>query len=176
MTSPSLIDLTSYFGGLSIISIGGASAVIQSMYLELVEQRRWISGDDFANLIALAQAAPGPNVILVALLGWKIGGFFFGLAALASMCIPSSIAAFYFASAWERVRGTKFHTVVKNTLIPISIGLVLSGALALLESAEVNSIRAYLITGCCAILSLRTKTHPLILLTTTGLIYSIANT
>ena len=58
---------------LSLMSVGGAISTLPEMHRFLVDQQRWLSNSQFNASIALAQAAPGPNVLFVALFGWNIG-------------------------------------------------------------------------------------------------------
>jgi chromate transport protein ChrA len=79
---PIIFEIALYFAGLSLVAIGGASAVIPDLYRHLVQTNAWMTGQEFAALIALAQAAPGPNVLIVALLGWKLAGIPGGLGVI----------------------------------------------------------------------------------------------
>src|SRR5258706_13600256 len=62
------------FSLLSLIAVGGAITVIPEMHRSVVEVHGWMSGAQFADLFALAQAAPGPNILVVSLIGWKVAG------------------------------------------------------------------------------------------------------
>ena len=80
-----LLDLALFFSLLSLLSVGGMPSVIPEMHRYVVEQKAWISHGDFIEMFALGQAAPGPNVLISSLIGWKIAGVpgaFVTLAAL----------------------------------------------------------------------------------------------
>src|SRR5450830_1622787 len=67
------LDLLTHFLSLSLLAIGGAITTAPDMHRYLVDQQHWLSDAQFASSIALAQAAPGPNVLFIALLGWNVG-------------------------------------------------------------------------------------------------------
>jgi chromate transporter len=62
-----------HFATLSLLAVGGAIATAPDMHRYLVGEQAWLSESQFNASIALAQAAPGPNVLFVALLGWHVG-------------------------------------------------------------------------------------------------------
>jgi chromate transporter len=70
--SPVLFELALQFLVLSLLSIGGANAIIPEMHLRAVDIEHWMTDADFSQMFALSQAAPGPNVLVTALIGWKI--------------------------------------------------------------------------------------------------------
>jgi len=167
--SPSLFELTLYFLGLSLLAIGGANAVIPDMHRHLVEVRGWMSGAEFAALAALSQAAPGPNVLIVSLLGWKVAGFPGALAATAAMCIPSSLLAFFFSRFWQRHHQAHWRAIVQGGLAPLTVGLILASGYVLTRAAD-HSAWAYAMTGVTAVLVLTTRLHPLWLLAIAALL------
>jgi chromate transporter len=67
------LTLFAHFATLSLLSIGGAIATVPDMHRFLHDQQHWLTNVQFSSSIALAQAAPGPNVLFVALLGWQVG-------------------------------------------------------------------------------------------------------
>ena len=165
--SPSITEVALYFSALSLMAIGGASAVIPDMYRHMVEVKAWMGADDFAALVALAQAAPGPNVLIVALLGWKVGGVPGGLVAMVGMCLPSSVLTYHFAGVWQRLEGSRIRATAQATLVPVTIGLILASAYLLAKTADQSPL-AYLTTACIAGLVVKTDAHPLLLLAAAG--------
>lgn len=164
---PFLIEIALYFAGLSLVAIGGASAVIPDLHRHLVQANAWMTGEEFAALVALAQAAPGPNVLIVAMLGWKLAGVPGGLVALLGMCVPSSLLSYHFAGFWMRLEGTRVRNLAQAVLVPVTIGLVLASAFLLARAADHTPL-AYCATIAVAILAIKTKVHPLALLAGAG--------
>jgi Chromate transporter len=69
-----LVALFLQFAVLSFFALGGASTVVPELQRQMVEMRGWLDDRQFSELYAIAQAAPGPNVMFVALLGHFIAG------------------------------------------------------------------------------------------------------
>ena len=163
MMSPVLLELAAQFFVLSLLSIGGANAVIPEIHLRAVEIHHWMTDEDFAQLFALSQAAPGPNVLIVSLVGWKVAGVLGGVVALLAMSGPSSFLTYWVAHAWERWRDAPWRIAIQRGLAPVTVGLILSSGYVLTRAAD-HSWTAYAITGATLLLSLSTRLHPLWLL------------
>lgn len=166
---PSLAEIGLYFLTLSLMAIGGANAVIPDMHRHLVDIQGWMSSTEFVALVALSQAAPGPNVLVVSLLGWKLAGLSGALVAIAAMCVPSSILTFFFSRVWQRFHQARWRNVVQTGLGSVTIGLILASGYVLTRSADHNWI-AYGVTAVTAALMMKTKIHPLWLLCVAGLL------
>jgi chromate transporter len=162
-SSRSLLEVGLYFLVLSMMAIGGANAVIPDMHHQLVELRGWMSSNEFVSLVALSQAAPGPNVLIVSLLGWKVAGWSGALVATAAMCIPSSLTTYFFSNFWQRFRQAPWRMIVQGGLVPITVGLILASGYVLTRAADHHWI-AYGVTILTAVLMIKTKVHPLCLL------------
>jgi chromate transporter len=126
MNPPDLISLFTHFVALSLLAVGGAMGTAPEMYRYLVEDQGWLSDGQFTNSIALAQAAPGPNVLFVTLLGWQVAGAGGALAAALGMMLPSSLLCF-FGTRWRTANvQTRLVRAIRLGLSPIAIGLTLS--------------------------------------------------
>ena len=169
MSENILAQLAMDFSMLSLIAVGGAITVLPEMHRSVVEVHGWMSGAQFAELFALAQAAPGPNILVVSLVGWKVAGLSGALVATAAMCAPSCVLAFAVSRIWQRFRGTRWRTLVQDGLAPVTVGLLLAGGYLITLSAD-DSIGAFAITGVTAALVLTTRIHPLWLFAAAGLV------
>jgi len=167
--SPNLIELGLYFAALSLIAIGGANTVLPDMHRQFVDIQHWMSGTEFVELVALSQAAPGPNILVVTLLGWKIAGLAGALVATAAICVPSSLLTYGVASVWNRYRHTRWHAIVHDALAPITIGLIVSGGYILIGAANHSGV-AFAITTATVVIVVATEIHPLWLLGIAGVI------
>jgi chromate transporter len=166
---PNLLELSFYFAALSLVAVGGANAVIPDMHRQFVDVQQWMSGAEFVQLVALAQAAPGPNVLIVTLLGWKIAGLAGALAATAAMCVPSSLLAYGVSRVWDRYRHTRWHETLRTALAPITVGLVIAAGYVLTRIADDTWV-AYAITATTVVIVVATEIHPLWLLGAAGMI------
>lgn len=134
------------FATLSVISVGGGMAVVPDMHRFLVLENRWLTSAQFSNSIVLAQVAPGPNILFVALMGWYLSLVTLGtwgallVAVLCLLCMvgPSAVIALH-ASRWvernREVRGVKaFH----YGLGPVVIALLFSSAVYVYPSKDLS--------------------------------------
>ena len=160
MIPPVLWELAGQFLVLSFLSIGGANAIIPEIHRRVVETQHWMTDADFAQLFALSQAAPGPNVLIVSLIGWKVAGVVGGVLAMLAMSGPSSVLTYGVAHAWERFRDAPWRIAIQRALAPITVGLVLASGYVLTRTAD-HSWTAYALTGATLVLSYRTSVHPL---------------
>jgi chromate transporter len=163
MSEPVLLELALQFLVLSLLSIGGANAVIPEMQLRAVEIEHWMTDADFSQLFALSQAAPGPNVLIVSLIGWKVAGVAGGIVSMAAMCAPSSLLTYYVAHVWERFRDAPLRIAIQRALAPVTVGLVLASGYVLTRATD-HDWRMFAVTAATALTTLATRVHPLWLL------------
>ncbi|HJV24199.1 MAG TPA: chromate transporter [Aromatoleum sp.] len=117
-------DLFLHFLMLSLLSIGGAMATAPEMHRFLVDERGWISDADFTTAIALAQAAPGPNVLFVPVLGYQAAGVLGAVAALVGILLPSTLLSLGVSRWGAQRRDTPAVRAFTAGLAPVTVGLV----------------------------------------------------
>jgi chromate transporter len=157
---PVLWTLTVHFAALSLLAVGGANAVIPEMHRQAVELSGWMTDRQFADLFAIAQVAPGPNIIIVTLLGYHVAGIAGGLVATAAMCIPSCLFAYGAERTWQHFQHARWRIVLQAGMVPISVGLIAASALIVAMAAD-NSIAAAIVTVATAGIAYFTRIHPL---------------
>jgi chromate transporter len=133
LTVLELWQLFFHFFGLSLLAVGGAITTTPDMHRTLVTDNAWLSEAQFTDSIALAQAAPGPNVLFVAVMGWNVAGGWGVLAALGGILLPSTTLALW-ASRWQGAH-RKHPAVLAFTsgMAPITIGLLFATSWLLIE-------------------------------------------
>jgi chromate transporter len=144
---------------LSLLAIGGAIGTAPEMHRYLVEQRHWMTDEQFSAAIAIAQAAPGPNLLFVAVLGWGVAGFLGVCTTMLGMLIPSTTLALAAARWGEARRQTRGVQAFVNGMAPLTVGLVLSSGwiLALPSRGDIALLATIAAT---VVVCLRTKTSP----------------
>jgi len=167
--SDALAQLAIDFSLLSLITVGGVITVLPEMHRNVVEVHGWMSGAEFAQLFALAQAAPGPNILVVSLIGWKVAGLAGAVVATGAVCAPSSVLTYAVSKVWQRFRGARWRDVVEDGLVPLTVGLMLAGGYLITLAAD-HTWLAFLVTAATAGLVLTTRIHPLWLLGAGGLL------
>ncbi|MGE5451790.1 MAG: chromate transporter [Acidobacteriota bacterium] len=147
--------LFAHFFALSLMSIGGAITLVPDMHRRLVLTDHLLSDADFTSAIALAQAAPGPNVLFVALMGWYSSGVGGALASMLGIMIPSTTLALA-ASRWVAKRRHWLGVQsFQNGMVPVTVGLLLATGWLLMPPIE--SPRAWLASAAVALLVWRTQ-------------------
>lgn len=157
------LELAAVFGQLSLVSIGGINAVLPELQRQVVERHGWMTAHDFAALYALAQAAPGPNMLVSTLIGWHVAGPTGALAATGALVGPCALLTWLVAGAWHRFRDRPWRLLVQAGLAPVTAGLVVAAAIVLSRSTAVSPGHAAL-TAAAAVLLTATRLHPLWLL------------
>ena len=173
------LNLFFYYISISLLAVGGAIATAPDMHRFLVERQGWLTDLQFNASIAIAQAAPGPNVLFIALLGWNVGinaggagpaGWASGalgmVLSMVGIMLPSTTLT-WLATRWgHRNRERRSVRAFKQGMAPVVIGLLLATAW-LLSSAHSNpatDLALWLLTAVCALLVWRTRLHLLWLL------------
>jgi chromate transporter len=179
LTTSDWLSLFNHFASLSLLAVGGAITAAPEMHRYLVDETAWLSESQFTSSIALAQAAPGPNILFVALMGFNVGmnagaGLGGGWISVALACLgvlltmlgimlPSSILT-YTATRWAHQHRDKIGIrAFKSGMAPIVIALLLSTAwlLTLSHKQPAQDWPLYLLTGVTTLVVWRTKLHML---------------
>jgi len=155
-----LASLAVNFAILSLLAVGGANAVVPEMHRLAVERDHWMTDRDFTDLFAIASAAPGPNVLIVSLIGFKLAGVAGALVATFAMCGPSSLLTFWVTRFWQQARGAAWQGLVRKALAPITIGLYLASGWVLGRAAGTDWPAIAITVATLAIL-LTSKFNPL---------------
>lgn len=151
--------LFAHFLAMSMLAVGGALTTTPEIHRYLVEQRGWLSDTQFSASIALAQAAPGPNLLFVPVLGHAIAGLPGAVVALAGMLLPSTTLAL-FASRWGRKRRETLGVrAFVAGMAPVTIGL-LAAAGTVLAAPLATQAGAVALIAATVLLSVTTKISP----------------
>ncbi|HJV59630.1 MAG TPA: chromate transporter [Albitalea sp.] len=160
MSAADLLSLFGHFLLLSLLAVGGAITTVPEMHRFLSVDHHWLSDADFTASIAIAQAAPGPNVLFVAVLGWNAAGPMGALATMAGILVPSTALSLW-ATRWghsrRETRGVRAFT---TGLAPLTIGLLLATGWVLAGPAS-GHLGAMLVVLATIVLMLRTRLSPM---------------
>ena len=177
------LALFAQFMMLSLLSVSGAITTVPDMHRYLVDQNRWLTDAQFTSSIAIAQAAPGPNVLFVGLMGWNVGlnagggigggpqAWLLGGLGLAitmlGILLPSTTLT-YFATRWaHRNRARRGVRAFKQGMAPVVVGLLVATGWGLAvgtTTADSPAWHLYLVTAASALIVWRTRIHLLWLL------------
>ena len=158
-----LAQLCGHFMLLSLLAVGGAITTIPDMQRYLVAQRGWMGEADFSASVAIAQAAPGPNILFVALMGWHVAGLAGLLATLGGILLPSSVLALVASRYAQRHADSLVVRAFTAGLMPVTLGLLLSTGW-LLTAPVRGHVTALGLVALTVLLAWRTRVPPLALI------------
>ena len=117
----------------------------------------------FTDLFAIAQAAPGPNIIIVTLIGWEVAGVLGALVATLAMIGPTSVLAYCVGRIWHRFREARWRIAIQDGVTPLTLGLVAASAYVLARAADTGPVAVVLTLTTAVVLTL-TRLHPFLFL------------
>ena len=182
MSPSDWLQLASHFASLSLLGVGGAITTTPEMQRFLVLQQHWLSQQQFGSSIALAQAAPGPNILFIALMGWNVGlnaagglgagaaAWWLGLLGVALAMLGSllpSCTLNYLATRWaHRNQHLLAVRAFKSGMAPIVIGLLVAigWVLSAAHGQPARDWPLWLLTACVTLLVWKTRLHLLLLM------------
>lgn len=160
MNATLLLQIAWTFGLISLMSIGGANATLPEIHRQVVEQLHWMDDAAFAHLVAIGQTAPGPNVLVVSLIGWKAAGLAGLLMATLAIVLPSSVLAIVVSRYLVRHEASAAVALVRRALAPIAIGLMLASGVVMTKAAYAGLFTIF-VTGIVTLSVLFTRISPL---------------
>ena len=169
MTGPSdPLTLTARLALLSLISFGGFPMVLPDVREFVVASHGWLTDQEFSNLFALAQAIPGPNMILMmSFVGWKVWGFPGAVASAFATFGPPCTMYFAAYRLWDRFRDAPWQQIVRLGLVPVVMGLVIASGTVMARAAD-TSWPAVVVTIAAAAITLATRLSPMWMLLVGG--------
>ncbi len=182
LTAADWLSLFTHFATLSLLAVGGAITTAPDMQRYLVTEQHWLTDAQFTSSVALAQAAPGPNVLFVALMGWNVGlnaggglqagwmglGYaLFGVfVTMFGIMLPSTMLTFMAARWGHRNRELRIVRAFKQGMAPIVIALLIATGWLLIagHNQPAKDWPLWLLAVTCMLLVWITKIHLLWLL------------
>jgi len=157
------------FGWMSLFAVGGANSAVPEMHRIAVDVQHWMTDKQFADVFAISQLSPGPNVLIVTLIGYSVAGVAGALAATVAMCGPTALLAYYVSRFLARSRHSRWPALIQAALVPLSIALMAASGLILARTSDQSWI-AVLITVGAAALAFATRVNPFWMLLAGGLL------
>jgi chromate transporter len=169
MNSPAnpVFTLAWTFALMSLFAVGGANSAIPEMHRVAVDVQHWMSDQQFADAFAISQMSPGPNVLIVTLIGYSVAGVAGALVATLAMCGPAAVVAYYVSRFLARSSHSRWPAMIQAALVPLSIGLMSASGLILALASD-RTPAAALVTVAAAVLAFATRLHPFWLLLAGG--------
>ena len=155
-----LAQLAWRFAILGLVAIGGANAVVPEMHRYVVEVERWMTDQEFAALFAIANAAPGPNVLIVTLVGWHVAGLAGALVTTVAMIGPPALLVYGVFHLWSRMASAPWRPTVQAGLSAVTVGLVAATGWILIQATALSAPLVAVSLATAAV-SWLTKVNPL---------------
>ena len=167
------------FLSLSLFSLGGGNTLLNEYHHMAVDQYCWLSSRQFADIYAIAEAAPGPSSMIVGLLGMgaavkegPLWGVISGVTAEVAILLPSTLLMVVAALSWNRLRNSPWRMAFERGLGPITLGILFSVGLKILRISD-HDTPAYAVSLVVCVLMLRTKISPLWFMAVAGLLGAV---
>ena len=156
-------DLLLHTAMLSLLAVGGAMAIAPDLQRLVVAERGWLSESQFTESVALAQAAPGPNILFIAVVGWNAAGVAGALLALVGILTPATLLTVWASRHAQRHRHSLGMRAFAAGMAPLTLGLMLATGWVLTDPTR-DSVAAMGFLVAAVWLLWRTSIHPLMLL------------
>lgn len=168
MSTADLLALFAHFLSLSIFATGGGLALASDMHRYVVDEHHYIDHTQFVNSIALAQAAPGPNILFVTVMGWQIAGLPGALATTLGLSLPALVFPVLVSRASRMAQFDRLLKALQRGLGPLALGLMASTCWLLLRQAPGPALGWGLIAAALAVFSF-TRVPPVLVIAAAGL-------
>ncbi|WP_298110328.1 chromate transporter [Bradyrhizobium sp.] len=162
-----VLTLAWTFAAMSLFAVGGANSAIPEMHRVAVDVNHWLSDQQFTDVYAIAQLSPGPNVLIVTLIGYSVAGLLGALVATVAMCVPTAVLALIVSRFLTRASQARWPGIVQAALVPLSIGLMGASGFILARTSD-RTVVAVLVTVGAAMLASVTRLNPLWMLLAGG--------
>lgn len=162
-----VLTLAWTFAVMSLFAVGGANSAIPEMHRVAVDVNHWLTDKQFTDVYAIAQLSPGPNVLIVTLIGYSVAGLLGALIATLAMCVPTAVLALIVSRFLARSSHARWPAIVQTALVPLSIGLMGASGFILARTSD-RTVVAVLVTVGAAALASVTKLNPLWMLLAGG--------
>ncbi len=147
------------FGVMSLFAVGGANAALPEMHRVAVDVQHWLTDKQFADAFAISQLSPGPNVLIVTLIGYSVAGVAGALVATLAMCLPTALMAYGVSRVLTRSSHSRWPAIIQAALVPLSIGLMGASGYVLARASDHTWV-AVAITIGAAVVASTTKLNP----------------
>jgi chromate transporter len=147
------------FGVMSLFAVGGANSALPEMHRVAVDVQHWLTDKQFADAFAISQLSPGPNVLIVTLIGYSVAGVAGALVATLAMCLPTALMAYGVSRVLTRSSHSRWPAIIQAALVPLSIGLMGASGYILARTSDHTWIAAAITIGAAVVAS-ATKLNP----------------
>ena len=169
MSTDELLALFAHYLSLSVFATGGAMALASDMHRYVVDEHAYITHTQFVNSIALAQAAPGPNILFVTVMGWQIAGLPGALATTLGLSLPALVFPVIVSRLGRLAQFERLLKALRVGLGPVAIGLMAATCFLLVRQAP-GVWKGAAIIAVSTLLLATTRVPPVLLIFAAGVV------
>jgi chromate transporter len=169
MNTDELLALFAHYLSLSVFATGGAMALASDMHRYVVDEHAYITHTQFVNSIALAQAAPGPNILFVTVMGWQIAGLPGALATTLGLSLPALVFPVIVSRLGRLAQFERLLKALRAGLGPVAIGLMAATCFLLVRQAP-GVWKGAAIIAVSTLLLATTRVPPVLLIFVAGVV------
>lgn len=129
------LSVLAVFSLLSVLAVGGGAAVLPETKGLVIEQHRWLTDDQFRDIYGLGQLVPGPNMLMVIVIGYHVTGYVGALLAFLGFFVPASLISLGASRLWDRFEGSPWRRSLQQGLAPLVVGLMAAGTISIARTA-----------------------------------------
>jgi chromate transporter len=156
-----LVTMAETFSSAAIVSFGGIAAMIPEIHRQAVDVYQWMDNAQFATTFAISQIAPGPNILLMSLIGYRVQGLAGLFVATSATVVPTSLLALAAGRLENRLSHARWYAVSRRSLPPIVVGLIAASG-AITATAAISNVVGAIIAATVAATVASTRMNPLI--------------
>lgn len=157
-----VVALIKVFAYLSILTVGGGMAAFPEMKILTVDVHKWLTFPQLIHIYSVGQMAPGPNMMMIVVIGQWAGGLLGAIAVLVAFFGPTALLAFIVAKAWRKLENWPWRTSIQQGLAPVSIGLLLAGCFSMAKGA-ITGLETGAIAVATLMILIQYKVNPALL-------------
>ena len=161
MSVSTLLAMAAAFALAAIVSIGGIAAMIPEIHRQAVDVYHWMDNEQFATTFAISQIAPGPNILIMSLIGYRVQGLAGLAVATLATVIPTSSLALLAGRLESKLSHAQWYSISRRSLPPLVVGLIVASGLITAQAA-ITSVTGIVIAAAVAVAVAMTRTNPLI--------------
>lgn len=154
--------LTRVFAYLSLLTVGGGMAAFPEMKLLTVDVHKWLTFPQLIHIYSVGQMAPGPNMMMIVVIGQWAGGLLGAIVTLIAFFGPTAVLAYAVAKAWKKLERWPWRKSIQQGLAPVSIGLLLAGSFTMAKGA-ITGLETGTIAVATLLILLQYKINPALL-------------
>jgi chromate transporter len=123
------------FSLLSVLAVGGGAAVLPETKALVVDTHHWLTDDQFRDIYGLGQVVPGPNMLMVMVIGYHVSGYLGAILAYLGFFVPASIISWGASRIWDHFEGSPWRRSLQEGLAPLVVGLMAAGTISIAKTA-----------------------------------------